>query len=275
MKVKAYCWECLATLARQVVTLSKGDEGLMASAVSLVDSLFDPHHTPTDISNRLLRYVKEETGVYDAYGERKETEFRRAREAMERLEGFFPDTFEGALRSSAFGNGGDFFVDHAFDPDRFVFEADLAKLEHQVYLSEKILILGDNVGDFLFDLPLVKLLRREGKEVLYAIKEHPVQNDMSMADAARFGEDGMAGSLISTGTSEVGVRRIEMAGRIKECWEDGSAVIAKGMGNYETISEFEGERPVIYVMKVKCRSVAETLKRELGEYIAITGGGHG
>ena len=39
-------------------------------------------------------------------------------------------------------------------------------------------------------------------------------------------------------------------------------VIAKGMGNYETISEFDHERPVVYVLKVKCRTVAETLGRK-------------
>ncbi|MGD0488075.1 MAG: ARMT1-like domain-containing protein [Syntrophorhabdales bacterium] len=52
-------------------------------------------------------------------------------------------------------------------------------------------------------------------------------------------------------------------------------VIAKGMGNYETISEFDHERPVVYVLKVKCRTVAETLGREVGTYIAIAGGDHG
>lgn|GEM_PF-2477397 len=58
-------------------------------------------------------------------------------------------------------------------------------------------------------------------------------------------------------------------------WDDGSMVIAKGMGNYETISEFDHERPVVYVLKVKCRTVAETLGREVGTYIAIAGGDHG
>ena len=31
-----------------------------------------------------------------------------------------------------------------------------------------------------------------------------------------------------------------MTGIVRECWEeDGSLVIAKGMGNYETMSEFD------------------------------------
>ena len=53
-------------------------------------------------------------------------------------------------------------------------------------------------------------------------------------------------------------------------------IIAKGMGNYESISEFDRERPVVYVMKVKCRTVAEAWDKGSATYIAIAGGGdHG
>jgi damage-control phosphatase, subfamily I len=46
-------------------------------------------------------------------------------------------------------------------------------------------------------------------------------------------------------------------------------VIAKGMGNYETISEYDGERPVAYIMKAKCSSVAKALGRNVGDYIML------
>ena len=64
---------------------------------------------------------------------------------------------------------------------------------------------------------------------------------------------------------------------VHACWDDDrhTLIIAKGMGNYETISEFDGERPVVYVMNVKCVSVAEALNRRVGEYIAIMGEEHG
>jgi damage-control phosphatase, subfamily I len=102
-----------------------------------------------------------------------------------------------------------------------------------------------------------------------------VQNDMSMADVAPLGAENMCEEIVSTGTDEVGIRREEMSGVVRACWEDGSLVIAKGMGNYETISEFDRERPVIYIMNVKCNSVAEALGRKVGEYIAIAGEEHG
>ena len=275
MKVREHCRDCLKNLARQAVTLSHGDDTLIDACCRLVDELFDATRSPTSISNRLLKYVKGETGAYDPYAGAKAVDFRRACDALEQLRGLFPDTLEGLFHLSALGNGGDFFLEQSYNADHVRFDGDMAKIAHQAYISSKILILGDNPGDFVFDRPLAGRLTQMGKQVFYAVKEHPVQNDMSVVDVVRFGEGEMEGAVISTGTDEVGIRREEMSGKVRELWEDGSMIIAKGMGNYETISEFDRERPVVYVLKVKCRTVAKTLGREVGTYIALTGGDHG
>ncbi len=275
MKVKPFCKDCLKELAQRVVALSGGDRAVLDSSFDLIDGLFAPERSPTSISNRVLKHIKQQTGVYDPFKEHKAAEFRQAVAARERLSPLFDDTIEGALRSAAFGNGGDFFVDHDYDMGNFRFSGDVAKCADRVYISRKILILGDNIGDFVFDMPLVGLLKESGKEVFYAVKEHPVQNDLSMVDVRAFGMEQMCGDIISTGTDEVGIRKEQMAGAVKTCWQDGSLIIAKGMGNYETISEFDTDRPVVYIMRAKCRSVAEALGRTVGDYIVITGGEHG
>jgi damage-control phosphatase, subfamily I len=272
MKVLPHCRDCLKGLARQVVTLSEGSEGLLGSSLRLVDTLFDPEASPTRISNRLLKYVREETGALDPFAHRKAVEFEKALKASERLAGSFNDTLDGALRSAAFGNGGDFFLDPTFDFDGFDFSGDLDKIEKHLCTSSTVLILGDNMGDFIFDLPLMGLFERMGKRVLYAVKECPVQNDMSVVDVARFGADKMWQAFISTGTDEVGIRREDMSGTVLDCWQNGCIIVAKGMGNYETISEYDRERPVVHVMKVKCESVAAALGKRVGEYTAILGG---
>ncbi len=275
MKVRPYCRGCLEDLARRVVSLSYGAPDLVAHALRIVNSLFSADRSPTEISNRVLKEIRRISGVSDPFVDLKRAEFERAREAFGRLQGFFPDTLEGALRASAFGNGGDFFVDHDYSTEGFEFHCDVDKTTRQVYVSNKILILGDNPGDLVFDTFLVHTLKRMGKRVFYAIKAAPVQNDMSMADVGRLGAGGMENDIVSTGTDEVGIRMEEMSGVVKECWEDGSCVIAKGMGNYETISQYDGERPIIHIMKVKCRSVAEAVGRKVGEYTVVAGGDHG
>jgi uncharacterized protein with ATP-grasp and redox domains len=275
MKTRPRCKACLYDLAKRVVTLSEGSDELTVRALHIVDAYFDANRSPTAISNRLLKEIGRMSGVRDPFVHQKRAEFERAREALEKLRGFFPESFEGALKASAFGNGGDFFVEHDYDTSAAEFHCDVDKIGYQVYLSTKILILGDNPGDLVFDMPLVRTLKRLGKEVFYAVKAAPVQNDMSTVDVGRLGIEGLENEIVSTGTDEVGIRREEMSGVVRECWEDGSCLIAKGMGNYETISEYDGERPIIHIMKVKCATVAEAVGRKVGEYIAIVGGDHG
>jgi uncharacterized protein with ATP-grasp and redox domains len=275
MKVRQYCRSCLEDLARRVVGLSGGDKKVLVRSLRLIDRLFDPDRSPTWISNRILKEVTLRSGVTDPFAESKRGELERATEAAERLKGAFAESLEGAIRSSAFGNGGDFFMEHSYDLDRCRFYCDVDKIAAQVYVSSKILILGDNVGDFVFDVSLVNLLTDMGKRVFYAVKEAPVQNDMSVTDLALPGIPRMNGKVISTGTGEVSLSREDMRGVVKECWEDGSCVIAKGMGNFESISEYDMERPVVYLMRVKCRSVAEATGRNVGDFIGMVGGDHG
>jgi hypothetical protein len=155
----------------------------------------------------------------------------------------------------------------------FTFVGNVEKIENEIYIKGKdILILGDNVGDFIFDMPLVDYLERKGKKVYYAVREQPVQNDLSLEDVDRFGLRKMLTGIISTGTDEVGMRKEDMRETIKTLWESDATVIAKGMGNFETISEFHNDRPVVYIMKVKCPAVARAVGHNTGTYIASIGG---
>ena len=136
--------------------------------------------------------------------------------------------------------------------------------------KEMALILGDNVGDFFFDIPLIRFLEGLGRRVFYAVREHPVQNDLSMKEVAFYHLGKMHGTFISTGTAEVGITREQISGALKNLWEADGVVIAKGMGNYETISQFDPGRTIIHIMKIKCEAVAEDVGRPVGSYITIS-----
>ena len=76
-------------------------------------------------------------------------------------------------------------------------------------------------------------------------------------------------NIISTETDEVGIKPEDMKGIIKDMWDNDATVIAKGMGNYETLSEYEGIRPVIHIMRIKCPAVSHFIQVEMGAYITI------
>ncbi len=272
MKAMEYCVECLKGLAEKTVGLSNGDEALLSACYRIVEGQWNKGNTPPGIANRMLKKIKKETGVHDPYARLKGRELAEAKSAIALLENGFSSSMDMLIKLSALGNSRDFFTGHegAFDAERPRFLGNMDKIEEEIYIKGKdVLMLGDNVGDFLFDLPLVKFLEGKGKRVHYVVKEHPVQNDLSMADAVRFGFTEMFDNIISSGTGEVGMRRDAMRGKLKDLWENQSTVvIAKGMGNYETMSEYHAERPVIHIMKVKCPAVSAAVGQEMGTYVA-------
>jgi hypothetical protein len=167
----------------------------------------------------------------------------------------------------------DFFISGHYDLNDFNFVGKLDKIENTIYIKGKdILMIGDNIGDFIFDMPLIEYLERNGKHVYYAVRERAVQNDLCVDDVDRFELFRTFGRFISTGTDEVGIKKEDIMGNVKTLWESDAVVIAKGMGNYETISEFHHERPVIHIMKVKCPAIAHATGQNEGSYIAFTGG---
>lgn len=273
MKLQYHCYECLRGLVEKAVALSNGNGGILHNAYSIMDNLWNEGRTPPEIANTLHRFIREETGVNDPYVQIKIKEVEEARKAAERLHTSFPQTLEGTIMYAALGNASDFFCHDGFTVDGFDFSGDIDKIEEQIYTKGSVvLMLADNAGEFLFDIKLIRFLENIGKEVFYAVKEKPIQNDLSMPDIERFLFSEMFSNIISTGTDEVGIRKETMRGKVKELWEDDGIIIAKGMGNYETISEFNDKRSVIHIMKVKCPTVAQAVNRKIGQYIAIIGG---
>jgi damage-control phosphatase, subfamily I len=274
MKLQDHCHGCLRGLVEKAVALSYGDGDILFQAYSMMDNLWNSGRTPPEIANRLHRFIRDRTGVYDPYRSIKAKEIEEARKAIDNLHAAFPETLEGLIKYSSLGNSMDFFCHDGFTIEGFDFSGDIDKITKEIYTKGNVvLMLADNVGEFLFDIKLIGFLEDMGKTVYYAVKENPIQNDLSMPDIERFGFRKIFPNIISTGTDEVGIRKEDLRGKIKELWEGNGIVIAKGMGNYETISDFNVERSVIHIMKVKCPTVAHAVDRNVGQYIAIIGGG--
>jgi len=275
MKTRERCYTCLQKFAQQIVSLSDANGTLVERCFHLIDRLYSPLKSPTEISNQVLRYIREQTGVADPFAAKKEMEFRQARQAAEEFRSLFPPDLEGLLKYSCLGNSHDYF-EGSYNVSDFRFLGDVENIRKGIASAgREALFFADNLGDFFFDLPLIRFLESAGKNVYYAVKEGPAQNDLSMPDVELYGLRDLFANIISTGADEVGMRRERMAGTIKNLWESDALVIAKGMANYEAISEFHDKRPVIYNLKVKCRTVAEAVGRDVGEHTSFIGGVYG
>jgi damage-control phosphatase, subfamily I len=271
MKIQDTCRGCLQGLVRKTVTLSGGTQRLLDRALSHLDTYLNaaPSPTPPAIANKLLFFIREQTGVWDPYATIKYREYKEAMHFLKQHEHWDIMSFGDLVRLSALGNSTDFFVGGSFSPGPVSLDGPLDVLEDAVRSrKDEILMLGDNMGDLLLDMPLVHFLEKLGHPVFYAVKEHPVQNDVSREDITHFGLNRMHHRIISTGVAHVGLAKEDMAGEIDRLWKGVGPVIAKGMGNFETLSEFDDERQVVYIMKVKCPAVASALDSSIGTYIA-------
>ncbi|MCX7966476.1 MAG: ARMT1-like domain-containing protein [Syntrophorhabdaceae bacterium] len=274
MKVTRHCKNCLMRLAENTCFLSHADKEVLYDCFRLIDETFDENVTPPYIANKIFSLIKEKTNVLDPYREKKDKELSIARKATQAYYDHFGKDLEGVLKFSALGNSTDTFLD-TVESDflklhKIEFYAELEKIDEEINKQDRdVLFLGDNVFDFLFDMKLIRFLEDKGKKVFYAVKEAPIQNDLSMVDVFKYQFDRIFSNIISTGNDRVGIEKKDTRGRIKEFWDGDAIIIAKGMGNYETISEFKDGRKVIHIMKVKCSAVSEAISHPEGTYVAL------
>ncbi len=267
MKVGESCFECIKGLAKRTLELI-GLKSEFKELEELIRKKWGSDLSPPYVANAVLKEIRERFKVEDPFRSVKDLELKRAKKAFEMLKDRFPPDLSGALKLSAIGNSSDFFMNGNFTYSDMSFFGNLEEIEEGILNSVNVLIIGDNVADFVFDLKLIEYLKSLGKEVFYTVKGEPVQNDLSIKDVERYGLYAFFTNFISTGTAEVGLTRKDLKGILKQLWEGETFVIAKGMGNYETITEFGG-RPVTYVMKVKCKEVGASTGYPVGSYLAL------
>jgi uncharacterized protein with ATP-grasp and redox domains len=136
--------------------------------------------------------------------------------------------------------------------------------------SNSILYLTDNAGEIIFDTLLLKQLKDRGLKVTVAVKEHPVLNDATLKEAKEAGVDKIVDELITTGSNSVGLIWEEASNNVKQAFKGSDLVIAKGMGNYETLTELKcmGAQ-ILFLLKAKCNPIARSIGVKIGANVAL------
>jgi len=88
--------------------------------------------------------------------------------------------------------------------------------------------------------------------VTVAVKGRPVLNDALRADAEVAGLEGLV-EIIDNGSDAPGIILEDCTGEFRERFSNAGMVIAKGQGNYETLSD--ATRPVWFVLMAKCEVI--------------------
>jgi len=130
-----------------------------------------------------------------------------------------------------------------------------------------IVYMFDNCGESQLDKIFIRYLRAHGKRVVGMVRGEPILNDVTYEDAIRSGLDKEVDLLLTTGTFYVGIDWRDVPEDLMKEIENSDLIIAKGMGNYESLSDEVLPVPVVHVMRTKCAPVAESIGMPLDQNV--------
>lgn len=118
--------------------------------------------------------------------------------------------------------------------------------------AQRILYLCDNAGEIVLDRALIEMLPTS--KLTVGVRGSPVINDATMEDAEMAGLPGIV-SVIPNGSDAPGTILGDCSLEFRRTFEESDLIIAKGQGNYESLSDTA--KHVFFLMQVKCSCVAE------------------
>ncbi len=230
------------------------------------------------------RAIKMETGNPDPYKHEKRQSNKTALNLVSKAQSSIANSrneFE-KLRTacvySAIANLIEFdMLNYSFDFEAFErymtatrFEIDhSAKALELIRRSRNVVVLTDNAGEIAFDKILVEQLQKLGPRVSVAVKGAPILNDATIEDAEEVGMTNVADEVITTGTDTVGLWIEEASKEFQSRLSKADLAIVKGMGHYETLTEQEIGRPLLYLFVAKCNPVALNVGTKKGNGIIL------
>lgn len=133
--------------------------------------------------------------------------------------------------------------------------------------AKLIIYATDNSGELVFDRPFIKELQEYSKVIVSPLTV-PVQDDASLEEIKKTGIDRMA--EIIPRSDSIGIWFDRCTPEFLKKWDEADLIIAKGMGCYETLSEYpeRTKGKVALLMKAKCRPVAKDIGVPLGSAVA-------
>jgi len=279
--------DCYPCFLRQAISSARrvgaGDEvqyAVMQEVLALLQD-FPPGATPPEIAYRVHRIVRGHIDADDPYREAKAESTRQALALYPRLKELVArgdDPLDVAVRLSIAGNIIDLGVsDHHDDlwttVERVLAQPfalhDDASLRQRLAQADHVLFLADNAGETVFDRVLVESL---SVPVVYAVKGGPTLNDATRDDAVAAGLDGCA-TVVTNGADVPGTVLALCSEEFRRRFHAAPLVIAKGQGNYETLSD-AGPR-VFCLLQVKCPVIGRDVGAPVGSIVLRQCGGDG
>ncbi|MCP9787226.1 damage-control phosphatase ARMT1 family protein [Cyanobium sp. N5-Cardenillas] len=280
MNTSLDCIPCLLRQSLEAARLVTSDasihERLLRDALHWAEGM-DLTASPPAMAQCLHRRLREMTGVVDPYRESKAWQNRVAMDMVPALEAEVEaceDPLLMAARLAIAGNAIDMgsngrlteqdvrqALERALkDP----FHGDVEQFRAAVSEAETILYLADNAGEIAIDRLLINQLLP--RTITLVVRGFPVLNDATRVDAERVGLDRMV-EVIDNGSDAPGTILSDCSQDLRERFAAADLIIAKGQGNYESLSDESGQ--LFFLFKAKCPVIAELVGQPIGTQMLL------
>ncbi len=217
------------------------------------------------LAGKIHRVFRGFTNNSDPYGKDKDFYNQKVLSMEGEFEGFIEsaaDRFLAAVKLAAAGNVIDFGAIPDLDSATVIgviqeimkkefTSSFLVDLQRDLAAAHRLLYLGDNAGEVVFDKFLIKEIKKLYPElkIFFATRGKPVINDITEHDAKIAGIDQYA-RVINNGTDYPGTVLSECDRRFLQIFNQADVVISKGQGNFESL--VEADRKIYFIFLCKC-----------------------
>jgi uncharacterized protein with ATP-grasp and redox domains len=273
VKIHPRCAPCLLARVQFEAELSTKDLALqkkaMIAGIEVLRKYMVDGAPATHLSTKIHREAYRVLGDIDPYFEKKKESNVAALKLLPFARDFVTkkDPFKQAVLASIIGNSFDFGV-LGFDADKATAKDMMQKqFEHGLDVDDadtmkkmlgNVVYLADNCGEIVFDTLLFEEIKKLGGKITLVVRGAPILNDVTMTELKELGIDKKVDRVLTTGSNAIGVCLKEAPPELVEALKSASLIISKGMANYETMTEYDF-KPIAYLLKTKCESVAEAL----------------
>ncbi len=281
MRMYLDCIPCFMRQALDAVRHVTDDELVHEVIVRKVAELIkelDMTKPPPVMGQRIHRLVRETANAEDPYHHFKQrfndaalSRYSNLREIIARS----ANRIETAVRIAIAGNIIDFGVKsrleecELFETIRQCLSQENTGMQIKEFIeavnkAEDILYLADNAGEIVFDRLLIEQLPIE--KITVVVKGHPVINDAMMEDAITAGLPQIT-DVIDNGSDAPGTILESCSQSFRNRFEKADMIIAKGQGNYESLSNID--KNIYFMLKAKCPVIASDIGCKMGEMVLI------
>ncbi len=251
MQIKNECLPCmvkaLVKLAEKVTDDKALQEDIITYGIRCMGA--DPFKASAPyITAQIYEYAKKKSGKTDPYLQEKKVFNLIADKLIQVLDLKkliikSHDPLETAVRLAIAGNIIDYSLGNDVDENSVrlsveeslsadLFGMDMSEFKRDIENAKRIMIIGDNAGEIVFDKLLVEMLPQE--KVVYAVKGGAIVNDATMQDAVSTEMTHLV-KVVENGASIQGTILEHCSEAFVKLFADSDLIISKGQANFETL----------------------------------------